>query len=107
MLDAFTVMAGLTLVLFFAGRLVQGTLAFAHGFGLSVFVVSIVFLGFDPENLTVGAVGTYEEAAGIAIGTIIGAAMVAIALAFGTTVLIVPLKFEQAPVWCWSFRFSR
>lgn len=93
----FYVAAGLALVLSFAGRLVQGTLAFAHGFGLSVFVVSVIFLGFDPENLAVGAVGNYEQASGIAIGTIVGAAMVAIALAFGITALIVPLKFEQAP----------
>lgn len=91
------VIAGTVLVLFFAGRLVQGTIAVARGFGLSAFVVSVVFLGFDPENLAVGAVGSFEGAAGIALGTIVGSAMVAIALAFGMTALIVPLYFERAP----------
>ncbi|MGE0630232.1 MAG: sodium:calcium antiporter [Hyphomicrobiaceae bacterium] len=95
--DIGSIAFGLALVLFFAGRLVQGTLAFARGFGLSAFVVSVLFLGFDPENLAVGAVGTYEGAPGIAMGTIVGSAMVAIALAFGVTALIVPLRFEQAP----------
>lgn len=91
------IVAGLALVLFFAGRLVRGTIAFARGFGLSAFVVSVIFLGFDPENLAVGAVGTFEGAGGIALGTIVGSAMVAIALAFGITALVVPLRFEQAP----------
>lgn len=88
---------GLGLVLFFAGRLVRGTVGVARGFGISAFLVSVIFLGFDPENLSIGAVGTYEGASGIAIGTIIGSAMVAIALAFGITALVAPLRFEQAP----------
>ena len=79
------VIAGIALVLVFAGRLVRGTVGFARGFGVSAFVVSVVFLGFDPENLAVGAVGAYEGAEGIALGTIVGSAMVAIALAFGIT----------------------
>jgi cation:H+ antiporter len=96
-IDVISIVAGLALVLFFAGRLVRGTLGFARGFGLSIFLVSVVFVGFDPENLAVGAVGAYEGAAGIALGTIIGSAMVAIALAFGITALVVPLHFEHAP----------
>ena len=96
-LSVLLVIAGLALVLFFAGRLVQGTVGLARGFGVSAFLVSVVFLGFDPENLFVGAVGAYEGASGIALGTIVGSAMVAIALAFGITALIAPLRFEQAP----------
>lgn len=97
LIDLLSLSIGLVLVLFSAGRLVRGVLAFARSFGFSPFLVSVVFLGFDPENLAVGAAGTYEHAAGIAIGTIVGSAMVAIALAFGITALIVPLRFEQAP----------
>lgn len=47
------------------------------GFGGSAFLISVVFIGFDPENLVVGAVAAAECAAGIALGSIIGAAMVA------------------------------
>lgn len=59
--------------------------------GLSTESISAVscpffwFIGFDPENLAVGAVASYDQAAGIALGTIVGAVMVAIALAFGVT----------------------
>lgn len=77
LIDLLSLSIGLVLVLFSAGRLVHGVLAFARNFGFSPFLVSVVFLGFDPENLAVGAVGTYEDAAGIAIGTIVGSAMVA------------------------------
>lgn len=96
-LSLLLVSGGLGLVLYFAGRLVRGTVGIARSFGVSVFLVSVVFVGFDPENLSVGAVGAYEGAHGIAFGTVIGSAMVAIALAFGITALLVPLRFEQAP----------
>jgi cation:H+ antiporter len=57
----------------------------------------VVFVGFDPENLFVGAVAAAEGVAGIALGSIVGAAMVACGLAFGLTALVVPMRFEQAP----------
>ena len=88
---------GLGLVLFFAERLVDSTIGVSHRLGVSTFLISVVFIGFDPENLAVGAVASYEATAGIALGTIVGAAMVALALAFGITALIVPLDFERAP----------
>jgi cation:H+ antiporter len=88
---------GLVLVLFFAERLVDSTVGVSHRLGLSAFLISVVFIGFDPENLAVGAVASAEATAGIALGTIVGAAMVALALAFGITALIVPLDFEHAP----------
>ena len=88
---------GLVLVLFFAERLVDSTVGGSHRLGVSTFLISVVFIGFDPENLAVGAVASYEATAGIALGTIVGAAMVALALAFGITALIVPLDFERAP----------
>lgn len=88
---------GLGLVIAFAERLVKGALGTSLGFGVSPFLVSVIFIGFDPENLAVGAVGALEGVAGIALGSIIGAAMVAIALAFGITALCVPMIFGQAP----------
>ncbi|NJD27198.1 MAG: sodium:calcium antiporter [Chloroflexi bacterium] len=89
---------GLVLVLIFAERLVRGVAGLAAGLGLSAFLLSVVFLGFDPENLAVGAAGAYEGASGLALGSIVGAAMVALALAFGITALIVPMRFERAPL---------
>lgn len=88
---------GLGLVIAFAERLVKGALGTSSGFGASPFLVSVIFIGFDPENLAVGTVGALEGVAGIALGSIIGAAMVAIALAFGVTALCVPMTFGQAP----------
>lgn len=88
---------GLALVIYFAEKLVKGAIGTSLGFGISTFLVSVIFIGFDPENLAVGAVGSAEEVAGIALGSIIGATMVAIALAFGITALITPMRFEQAP----------
>lgn len=88
---------GLLVVLYFAGKLVDGAVGTARGFGMATFVVSVIFIGFDPENLAVGAVAAAEGVSGIALGSIIGAAMVTIALALGITALIVPLRFERTP----------
>ena len=88
---------GLALVLVSSERLVEGTIGISHHVGLSAFLISVVFIGFDAENLGVGAVASAEGVAGIALGTIVGAAMVALALAFGLTALVVPLDFEQVP----------
>ncbi|MCW3140329.1 MAG: hypothetical protein N2V71_07000 [Methanophagales archaeon] len=88
---------GLGLVIYFAEKLVKGAVGTSLGFGVSTFLISVIFIGFDPENLAVGAVGSFEGFAGIALGSIIGAAMVAIALAFGITALFAPMSFEQVP----------
>lgn len=91
------VLVGLVLVVAFAGWLVRGVIGTAHAIGVSAFVVSVVFVGFDPENLAVGAAGSYEGVAGIALGSVVGAAMVALALAFGITALVAPMSFGQVP----------
>lgn len=88
---------GIVLVIFFAEKLVKATVSTSYGFGVSTFLISVIFIGFDPENLAVGSTGSYENISGIALGSIIGATMVAIALAFGLTALIAPMKFESAP----------
>ena len=88
---------GLALVVFFAERLVEGTVGTSLQFGVSAFLISVIFIGFDPENLAVGAMASYDGIAGIALGTILGAAMVAIALAFGITALFAPMRFAQVP----------
>ncbi len=88
---------GLGLVVYFAEKLVNGAVGTSLGFGISTFLVSVIFIGFDPENLATGAVASFEGVAGIALGSVIGAAMVAGALAFGITALFAPLEFKQAP----------
>ncbi|MGR8981762.1 MAG: sodium:calcium antiporter, partial [Gammaproteobacteria bacterium] len=88
---------GLWLIIYFAEKLVKGAVGTSLSFGISTFLISVIFIGFDPENLALGTVASFEGVAGIALGSIIGAAMVAIALAFGITALIAPMEFSQAP----------
>jgi Ca2+/Na+ antiporter len=90
-------LVGLALVVFFAERLVGAVVGTAVGFGVSAFVVSVLFVGFDPENLAVGAAAAHRGIAGFALGSVVGAAMVAVALAFGLTAIITPMEFGQVP----------
>lgn len=91
------IIAGLALVVFAAEQLVKGAVGFARGIGASTFVVAVVFLGFDLENLAVGAVGSAQHSPGIAAATVVGSAMVAIALALGIAALVAPMRFQRVP----------
>ncbi|MGM0934633.1 MAG: sodium:calcium antiporter [Bacteroidota bacterium] len=90
-------LGGLVLVVLFSEQLVKAVVGTSLRFNVSAFLLSVIFIGFDPENLGVGAMGSYEDLSGIATGSIIGAAMVAMALALGITALFSPLKFEKIP----------
>ena len=71
---------GLGLVIFFAEQLVKGVVGTSMGFGLSAFLLSVIFIGFDPDNLAVGTAASAEGVTGIALGSILGGAMVAMPL---------------------------
>jgi len=90
-------LAGLSLVVVSAERAVPALLSTASGFGVSAFLLSVLLLGFDAENLAVGVAAGLEGSAGIALGSILGSVMVAVALALGITALIVPLEFHRVP----------
>lgn len=86
------------MIVFFSEKLVEATVGTSARFGISTFLISVLVIGFDPENLGLGVVASYEGVTGIAIGTIIGSAMVAVALALGITAIIAPMKFGQVPM---------
>jgi cation:H+ antiporter len=88
---------GLGLIIVFAEQLVKGVVGTSMGFGLSTFLLSVIFIGFDPDNLAVGTVASAEGVAGIALGSILGGAMVAVALAFGLSAVVAPVTFAQVP----------
>lgn len=88
---------GLGLVIFFAEQLVKGVVGTSIGFGPSPFLLSVLFIGFDPDNLAVGVAASAEQLSGIALGSILGGAMVAIALAFGISAVVAPMTFAQVP----------
>jgi cation:H+ antiporter len=88
---------GLGLIVFFAEQLVKGVVGTSLGFGLSTFLLSVIFVGFDSDNLAVGAVASADGVSGIALGSILGGAMVAMAFAFGLSALVASMTFAQVP----------
>lgn len=86
------------MIVYFSEKLVEATVGTSVRFGISTFLISVIVIGFDPENLGLGVVASYEGVTGIAVGTIIGSAMVAVALALGITAIISPMKFKQVPI---------
>ena len=53
-------LVGLGLVIYFAEKLVEGVIGTSYGFGISTFLISVIFIGFDPETLTIGAVARWK-----------------------------------------------
>lgn len=88
---------GLGLIISFAEQLVKGVVGTSMGFGLPTSLLSVIFIGFDPDNLAVGTVASAEGVSGIALGSILGGAMVAVALAFGISAIAAPMTFAQVP----------
>lgn len=88
---------GLVLTVAAAEGLVESTATLSRRAGVSGFLLSVVLLGFDAENLAIGMAASADRAAGLALGTIVGAAMVALALALGVTALVAPLSFHRVP----------
>ena len=50
-----------------AEQLVKSLVGTSVGFGLSTFLLSVLFIGFDPDNLAVGTVASAEGMSGIAL----------------------------------------
>jgi len=98
LVDAALFGVGILVVVVSAEQLVEATIGLSGRLGVSAFLVGVVAIGFDAENLAVGVAASYEATAGIALGSVVGAAMVAIALAFGLTAVLVPLEFGRVPV---------
>jgi cation:H+ antiporter len=97
LLDAGLFGLGLAVVIVSAEQLVDRTIGWSRRLGVSAFLIGVIAIGFDAENLAIGLAAGHEAAAGIALGTIVGSAMVALALAFGLTALVVPLEFGRVP----------
>lgn len=88
---------GLGLIFYFSEEFLKGAVGTSLGAGINTFIISVVFIGFDPDNLIIGAVGSLRGVPGIALGSIIGATMVAVSLGFGISALIWPMQFKNAP----------
>lgn len=87
--------AGLVIMIYSAEKLVKGIVNVSFGFGVSAYLITAVFIGFDPENMAAGGAGAFQGLHGIAIGSILGAVMIPTALAFGITCLFIKLKFKK------------
>jgi cation:H+ antiporter len=72
---------------------VEGLVGVSLAFRLSTFLLAVLLVGFDAENLGLGIDAAARSLPGIALGTIIGASMVATAFAIGLTAIIKPVEF--------------
>jgi cation:H+ antiporter len=85
---------GVALVIGSAEKLVEGLVGVSLAFRLSTFLLAVLLVGFDAENLGLGIDAAARSLPGIALGTIIGASMVATAFAIGLTAIIRPVEFS-------------
>ncbi len=95
MIEVLLFVVGLGVLIYSAEYLVKSVVGTSKLSGIPVFLISVLFVGFDPENLATGVISSLKNAYSITMGSIVGAAMVAIGLAFGITILFSNVKFKR------------
>lgn len=98
LLDAALFGGGVLIVVVAAEQLGEATIGLSRRLGVSAFLVGVIAIGFDAENLAVGVAASAEATAGIALGSVVGGGAM-VALAFGLTAVLVPLEFGRVPRW--------
>lgn len=94
MLSVFLFLLGIGLVLWASERLTDGVLVTATLFAVSAFFVGALVSGFEPENLTTGAIANFQGLPQVALGTVIGAAIFMLLGGFGAALLITPMEVQ-------------
>lgn len=88
---------GFALLVWAAGRFVEGAAAIARNLGVSPLVVGLIIVGFGtsaPEML-ISAIAAWDGRPGIGIGNAVGSNIANIALVLGTTALVRPLTVHS------------
>jgi cation:H+ antiporter len=85
---------GVALVVGSAEKLVESLVGVSLVFGVSTFLLGVLLVGCDAENLAVGVDASARGLPEVALGTIIGARLVAIAFALGLTALMTPIILD-------------
>ena len=98
MISAFLAVAfGLALLVWSAGRFVEGSAAAARHFGMPPLLIGMVIVGFGTSapEMVVSAVSAWQGNPGLALGNAYGSNITNIALILGLTALISPIKVHS------------
>ncbi len=97
-LQIFILLAGLSLILFGANWLVDGSSSIAKRFGISEFVIglTIVGIGTSTPEMVVSFLSSFEGKADMAIGNIVGSNVFNTMMILGVTALIAPLAITKS-----------
>ncbi len=91
------VVSGLALLLWSAGRFVEGSAAVARGFGMPPLLIGMVIVGFGtsaPEMMVSGLAASQGNP-GIALGNAYGSNITNIALILGLTAIVTPIAVHS------------
>lgn len=97
-LQIFILLAGLSLILFGANWLVDGSSSIAKRFGISEFVIglTIVGIGTSTPEMVVSFLSSFQGKADMAIGNIVGSNIFNTMMILGVTALIAPLAITKS-----------
>ena len=97
-LQIFILLVGLSLILFGANWLVDGSSSIAKRFGISEFVIglTIVGIGTSTPEMVVSFLSSFQGKADMAIGNIVGSNIFNTMMILGVTALIAPLAITKS-----------
>ncbi len=92
------ILAGFTLLIWSADRLVVGASSIARNLGISPLVIGLTIVGFGTSapELVVSAIAALEGTPGLAVGNALGSNVANIGLILGVTILLIPLQVQSS-----------
>ena len=84
--------AGVVVVVWATGRLLEGLVGLAGLLSVSTFAVAAVLSGFEAENVAVGLAAARKGAEEVALGTVFGGAIFLVCVALGLGALLYPVR---------------
>jgi cation:H+ antiporter len=97
MAPSLAVVAGLCLLVWSAGRFVDGAAALARHFGMPALLIGMIIVGFGTSapEMVVSAIASAQGNPGLALGNAYGSNITNIALILGLTALIRPMTVQS------------
>src|ERR1051326_3377546 len=89
--DLALVIIGTVLLLYGADWFLDGVRDLSRALGISMFVLGIVLVGLEPEEMLASALASGRGASELALGNVIGTNVTIVTLALGLSVLLSPI----------------
>ncbi|WBO62988.1 sodium:calcium antiporter [Streptomyces camelliae] len=85
---------GAALLVYSAEKLIRHLVGIASGFGISLFLISVVFTGIEFDDVVLGVTLNLEDLGGVALGMVIGTALSMTGVVLALAAILTPTRVD-------------